>query len=381
MRMILTSRPRPLPAVVPDAPLEASFVAMKAMEKRRADRYATAAAMRKDLLAFAEGRKVEGRPVSHFRYTFRRFRGRILAIAAVVVLGAAGALWYANRSALLTLRSFPVAKVSIDGGPSAETPLEDHRLSAGSHELLFTQEGFGEVRRTLRLGAGESRTIETVLIASKGEDDAALRTLGAELGVALQTFEKAERTRGAVDGEPLQVLYPRGDVRIADLVRWRVDVPDERMEIDGTIDFRRGDEVLATLPFDAEYTWTIADVPAAVRDAVRAGDTVTWGYYPAAGAPVTAEFHVVADPLADRLKEIDERLAEQPAVTRAHLRTQLFLDRGLHQAAWNEAAAILKEAPESERGRGALLEAVKGMGLAGTLLYGDALNGRVREPR
>ncbi|MCK6459739.1 MAG: serine/threonine protein kinase, partial [Planctomycetes bacterium] len=75
VRAILEERPKPLHEVAPGIPVELSRIVMKALEKQPEDRYADAAAMRDDLLAFADGRAVAGRPVSGMRLRLRRLRG------------------------------------------------------------------------------------------------------------------------------------------------------------------------------------------------------------------------------------------------------------------------------------------------------------------
>jgi tRNA A-37 threonylcarbamoyl transferase component Bud32 len=386
MKMILSERPRPLPNVVPEAPLPCSFIAMKAMEKRKEDRYDTAAAMREDLLAFAEGRRVEGRPVSHLRFTLRKYRWHLTAAAALLLICAVFATWFFTRDATLTVMSFPVAQVRLDGVDHGPTPVEV-ALAPGLHELALRQEGFGEQKQEIRLSAGEKRMLQTALVASDPEDAEALQRLGQELEVAMRKLGETPRgsvTRGADHG--VQAQYPRGDLRIADLDHFRIDVVDDPMgrefvEVDGTIEFRRGEEVLWSTEFEAESTWTLEEIPEAVRSALREGDTVTWGYFPRDGDPVTADFRVVADPLAERLAEIERRLAEQHWVTRSHLRIQLLLDRGLCMGALAEAARIVAENVESEAGWAAVREAVNRMGLAKSLLGQEVRGKLLRRPK
>ena len=55
MRMILSERPEPLRDVAPQTPRGLGRIVMKSLEKRNADRYESAAAMRDDLLAFSQG--------------------------------------------------------------------------------------------------------------------------------------------------------------------------------------------------------------------------------------------------------------------------------------------------------------------------------------
>ena len=116
-----------------------------------------------------------------------------------------------------------------------------------------------------------------------------------------------------------------------------------------------------------------------VRDRLRVGDTVTWGCFPASGDPVTAEFRVVEDPLEDLLDTIETRLADQDGLVRSHVRAQVFLNQGLHNAALQEALRIVEEREDSARGWAVMQQALKGMGLEGTGLWGEVrgrLDGR-----
>jgi hypothetical protein len=380
MRMILSERPVPPTSIKPEVPLDITWVAMTAMERRAEDRYQTAAAMKADLLAFADGREVQGRPVSTLRYVLRKHRGRFAAAAAAMLVIAVLGFWFFNRTATLRVVSFPVAEVAIAGHKGGSTPFVAD-LPPGVYELVIRLEGFKERKRNVELEAGADRSIELAMIADDSENPEARRRIAKAMGIALAKFEEAERLRGTADGDPLQVLYPRGDVRIADLAFFRVDVPDYEFEVDGTIQFRRGDEILASVPFSGDRTWNIGEMPAAVAKALREGDEVTWGYYPTKGDPVTARFTVVADSLADRMAEIDKKLKEQPAALIGDFRTQVFLDHGLWVAALNEAGRTAKLNPKSKYARGAMLKAITGMGLKDTLYFSEVSDGLNREAR
>ena len=76
MRRILGERPAALETVHAGMPPALNNIVMKAIEKRRADRYPSAAAMRDDLMALSRGQPVRGRPVSRTRELFRKLRRR-----------------------------------------------------------------------------------------------------------------------------------------------------------------------------------------------------------------------------------------------------------------------------------------------------------------
>ncbi len=121
------------------------------------------------------------------------------------------------------------------------------------------------------------------------DEPVTMAALAQEFDLAFPELEKVEHLRGSKRGGKIYVLYPRKSVRKADLDRFRVDVSDA-FEQEGTIEFRKGKDVLHSAPFEPDRFETIGDVPAAVASAVQAGDKVTWGFYPDQGKPVTTTF-------------------------------------------------------------------------------------------
>jgi tetratricopeptide (TPR) repeat protein len=88
----------------PDVPRELSAIASRAIELRPGDRYATAAAMARDLRAFRDGGVVSARPSSAARRVVkwaRREPWRAVAVlmfaAGAPLLGVLGGQWLANR--------------------------------------------------------------------------------------------------------------------------------------------------------------------------------------------------------------------------------------------------------------------------------------------
>ncbi len=362
MRMILTERPRPLTAVAPHVPKEVAFVAMKAMEREKRDRYQTAADLRRDLLAFAEGLPVAGRPLPAWRVFVRRRRYALLSAAAAALLLAAGAVFWLGRPATLYVASFPAAAaVEVDGAPAGQTDLK-LSLPAGSHTVVVRKDGFHERRLEVPLVRAETRTLDTFLVPVNPDDPAVLAQLGPEVGVEMGGFLARPMLRGAEVGPPLLPLWPRGDVRPADLDFFRVDVNLD-FEAEGAIEFRRGEEILARLPFAPERLDTVLPFPAEAAARLAPGDTVVWGFFPREGTPVTAEFRVAGAEVAPRLADLERALAGQPAVLRHHFRAQVLLDAGLCLGAYREAAKVLETCPGSARALAVMGDALERLGL------------------
>jgi hypothetical protein len=168
------------------------------------------------------------------------------------------------------------------------------------------------------------------------------------------------------------VYYPRGAVRVADLREFRIDIGED-FEPAGTLQFRRGEEVLWSAEFvNPPKLWTIAAVPEEVVARVKAGDVLIWGYYPEEGEPVTEQLRVVEEPAG--LREIDEKLAEQPEVLRRHFRAQVLRDHGLWTGAFFEAREVERLCGDRPSARALALqrEALKALGLRHSKLAREA---------
>lgn len=370
MRLILTERPASIGSVAPHVPRESAFIAMKAMEREKKDRYQTAAEMKQDLEAFVEGLPVTGRPVARSRVFLRRNRKPLLA-AAVLLLAIAGAgvLWM-RRPAVLQLSCFPSARVSVDGRDFGTTPAKIE-LRAGEHAVLLAQDGFSERRFAVTLAAGDKQTLENVLIASDPDHPEALGLIAKSMDVDLSSFERRARLRTLPKGPDLEVLWPRGDVRAGDLISFRIDVVEPAAEIEGTVEFRRGDEVLGRIEFAPDNLLTEEAFPADVLAKLVPGDVVEWGYWPREGKPVTARFCLVDNTVAPKLAALEARLAGQADHLRGHFRAQILLDAGLNLAAYREALRILEKAPESARALAVAEEVLTRMGLEDTNPWGE----------
>ncbi|MHC4858525.1 MAG: serine/threonine-protein kinase [Planctomycetota bacterium] len=380
MRMILYDRPLPLPDFAPELPEPICHVAMKAMERRRKDRYQTAAALRDDLRAFAEGREVKGRPVSNLRHNVRRLRRYMLPAAAVLLVAVGLAAWSQLRPGKLVLRSIPVALAQIDGEDVGSTPLEVS-LPAGKHEILLSLEGFGDKVRTVEIEPGDTSTLDLELVLTSSDDVLAIAKLSQAVGVPFEPYQDLPVMRGAPPGGSGFALLPRGKARLDDLLNFRVELdPELRGDPAGVIQFMKDEKVLAELPFDPEHLTTVDELPQKVLAALKPGDELTWVVKPREGKEVRATVQVVPDELAAQIARIDERLAGQPWVARSHLKAKLYVANGLFQAALDEAKRIVAEQPDSALGWAAVQEALKGLGQENTNLWIEARRKLLRLP-
>ncbi|MBI5432553.1 MAG: SUMF1/EgtB/PvdO family nonheme iron enzyme [Planctomycetes bacterium] len=186
MQRIVTFEPPPLDTQNPRVPAELAVICRKAMEKRREDRYASAAEFAADLRRFLAGEPIHARPPT-LAQTARRWvrRHRVLsasfAVGAVaLVLGVGGSQL---RTTLAKRAELPrIALVGVpDGvdvfvrhidpargtiGPREDlgtTPLEAFRLEPGVWRIvLVSDDAFAELTRTL--DAGDELTLTARLV-------------------------------------------------------------------------------------------------------------------------------------------------------------------------------------------------------------------------
>lgn len=196
--------------------------------------------------------------------------------------------------------------------------------------------------------------------------------LAKELGVELTPFQEFERTRGSDDAPAVQPLFPREDVREGDLDQFRVDVSSE-FEAGGKLEFRQGQAVLFSRDFAPEDFVTLEGIPDEVR-AAKAGQAVTWGYYPEKGKPVTAEFTIVKeDPrLLEQIAKAEKRAGTADSYLATVMRAQLYLNKRLYYAAFREAQRALEKGSEDATQAFAVIQAsLRAMKLHKSALWTD----------
>jgi len=382
MRMILKERPEPLRTHAPGVPDPLERIVLKTLEKRSADRYENAGALRDDLRAFARGDAVAGRPVSAWRRASRAARRHApwAGPLAAGLLALAG--WLAFRPpdpAVLGIRAVPTAAVSIDGRPRGVTPLS-FDLPPGEYRLEITRDGFEGRFRALRLGEGQQQEVEVLLRPIDPGDPATLNALAAAFDVQMDEWEGVARSRGAADSA-VEVIFPRGPVR-------RIDVDDYRFRLAG--DFRGEGRLVFRV--DGEDVWprrldldwpelsdTAEPLPAAVLEALGPGSRATWGYLPDRGDPVLATFELVDADTATRLTAVESGLAGLDRATREQIAAGALLDAGLPLAAWRRARAVAEGGARFPAAWAVMKQALKEMELEGTEPWRELL--RITAPR
>ena len=133
----------------------------------------------------------------------------------------------------------------------------------------------------------------TVDLNNPAEVAAVLKTLGVETPA---TEPLGTDRSGGADGVAFPT-WPAGEVRKAGLATYRIDASGSYAD-DGTLKFMKGGKTLYEAAFKPTREQTEAAIPAAVTDALKVGDTVTWGVWFANKKmkPVTVSFTVVDKP-------------------------------------------------------------------------------------
>ena len=375
LQMILSERPESLRKVAPQVPGPCGDIAMKAMEKKSGDRYPDAAAMRDDLLAFADGGRVRGRPVSSMRHGLRRVRRYALPIAAGLLAVLAGALWHVNRPGILTVSGGPSdLAVLIDGQAFGQGP-GDYELAPGTYGVILRHEKFEDDEALAVVTAGDTYRMPWRPPAPKLEDDYEAQRIiaqaaGTDLaGLALRSGRRGGGMTGTSKSPTVAVaLLPGGDVRPAGLASYYLEITPRLEQQTARLVFERTrDGERATLydePLGEQDIARIrAPLPEAVRSELRPGDVVTWGVRAPDAETHDQTFTVVADDpaLVARLAEVADVLQRQSPAVQAAFQAQVLLRAGLASEAYFQASAVTDL---SDPTRPFQVENVEGQGLA-----------------
>jgi hypothetical protein len=371
MKLIISQRPVPPRAASHSIPESCERIALKCLEKRKADRYPTAHALGEDLRAAADGRAVAGRPVGGVVRSLRAVRRHWLPVAAAAAVVVAAAAWATLRGATLHveaprlfgsdvafyLDNKPVGMLSPGKPLTISVPRGDHVLEA-------SRDGWSRWTDSRHFSPGSDVTVQPWLDPAS---EAAWAEFNQRVAKAPEEVKAISVHRGDSLTDFVQPIFPRGDVLVSDLDAFAMQVDIDKYSGPGRIEFRRGTEVLGAIDaFDPPNKNTWDAIPASVRASVRAGDVVTWGWIPGAGRsdaktvrPALAEFRVVKRPgdLDARLAAVDAVFGKRTGHERELRRIEVFRALGLDTAAFREAYAFARSDPALERTPGGFLAA------------------------
>jgi hypothetical protein len=339
MRMILAERPQALREVAPDVPPALAGIVMKALEKRRRDRYHTAARLREDLLAFARGEQVKGRPVSGTVRAGRLLRRYWhLTTAAVLLLGFG--IFEGLRAPApvrLTVASIPQATLFVNGEKKGTTRTQLD-VPPGEYEIVLRAEGFRERREKVTLDGNHD--VERLLQPNDPTDPKALEALARSVNVEMGKWEQLSPTRSAGGDAGIHILFPRGRVLPDDAATFHLRLGEEFFD-EGAIVFEADGRELYRRALNDDWpadTRAAVAMPGEVRAALAAGRQVTWGFHPAEGGkPNLATFAPAED------TKLPPALAGLEETARAQILAQLYLSRGLALRAYRLARSVAEK--------------------------------------
>jgi tetratricopeptide (TPR) repeat protein len=403
LRAVVEDEPPPLAALAPDVPRDLALVVAKCLEKDKARRYASAAALADDLERWLAGRPVEARaPSAGYRLAkfVRRHRALVAAASVVGVVLVGAALWNTaerrargvTEAALALSDELDVLIENADFVERAETPISK------SEEL---ERGVARCRDFLAAhpGAIALRVKMGMLLRGLGRRDEALGEFERALALApedgharlergLLLASKERAGNGGADAAELAArattdlvfarAHPAG-LRRLDLARAEAEL----LRLEGKLDeAQRKYAELARIAPDAEAPPALAalalaqgDPDEAFRQALSTLD-LQRGFAPAYAAeraPAapeevlaaairqharSADGLVTIEGLAGRYTDWDARLAEKKSTAAAHAQRALGELR---------RAARLEREGRAEEALVALEHASQSLGFATTI--------------
>ncbi|MDF1699885.1 MAG: serine/threonine-protein kinase [Planctomycetota bacterium] len=378
MRMILKERPVSPRRLLPELPKDCSDIALQCLEKARKDRYATAAALRDDLLAFAEDEPVRADPVGPVKRGLRLIGAHpALSAAAALLLGVG--MWALLRppsDVPLTLKSkveLVELEVKLEGVDGDYRPAADRvTYQVRPHQtyrahVRAAEPGYEPEVETIEVGE-TGQTVQVVLIATQTSTLA--RKVGADLyreplDLRKRESEKVHRgmTRASEDPPSFEPYLPRGPVAATHAGSWAVLLDGDLAVKDvypkgAWLVFYVDGERIHAEPFpEPDDVSTRGRLPAAAAARLTPGVRCTWGLAGAKNAQPDERFRAtfevasaqVEKPLAPQLARIEALVAKTDAdqqgpdrsAVGANLRAEAYFRAGLYASALAEIQPLL----------------------------------------
>jgi len=364
MRMVLSQRPEPARTVNPDLPAGCSRIAMKCLEKEPRDRYPSAGELEADLLAFADGRTVSGKPLGLWQRAARQVRRHpAYAAMAAVVLGLA--VWLAVRvpPTYVSVEPRLEARVQIEGiQGDLPTPVRRHLLPGPGHYELVVTPLDGEYkpqRAGFDVVAGDHVPVALQPFEPKDPSKAA-DALSIE-GVQAPEFQGVTRSRGTGGDSAIELWFPRGKVTAAEARNWVAHIGMDFPKGGGVLEFRADGKVLGRVgcpePGDDDSWKKTGQLDDEITKQLKSGAQITWQFLDhqgkAMGLPAT--FEIAEFDREGAFAALDERLEpmikgwesdDAKEIARTTLRAQTLMKAGLD----SEACVLLLPLLEDKRG-------------------------------
>jgi hypothetical protein len=312
-----------------------------------------------------------------------------LAVAAAAMLAACGSETKPTNTAgqgstkpsadtaSVTITSYPAAEAKVDGVVKGTTPLT-LALTPGTHSVSFSAAGFNGETESITVKAGESRTVEGILAVTNPNDPITHDLLASAAEIPLEPATDVSTHRGASSGPQVLPMYPMGDVRMAGLSSFRVEI-DDKFEAAGKLEFRKGKKVLWSAPFNPDHLVTVDHVPQDVLKALKTGDRIEWGFYPdnPKQKSVTSTFVVIEKKQVEKALvsiDSDKRLAKQPALTRDLLKAEKMENYSLYSEALQRYLDIRAAYADTALPYKGIANCLQRLHLTDSELYAEALS-------
>ena len=249
LRKVIDDEPEPPRRIDPTIDRSLERVIFKAMAKEKERRYATAADFARDLERCLAGEPVSAKgptPVATVKKWVRRRPAWAAAAGASIAV-----LWIVSivlffRPGRLTLRTDPAgAEVWIDGAKlDAVTPIENHRLPRGRHDVKLVRTGYRAHAFRVDLGGGGQEVRQERLEAQTGRISLATNPAGAEV--------RLEGPQRLVLKTPVDLLaLPDGDYR-AEFFRPAFQLASATVTVRDRTDARKSVELREAVRWRAE---------------------------------------------------------------------------------------------------------------------------------
>ncbi len=343
MKAVLHERPSKPSKIRPNFPPKLEYILLRCLAREPEDRYSSAAALARDLRAFAAGEAIVEEGTPWWRRAWRKIRRHPKSAAALALLTTLPfILWFALRptTASLTVKGPEQATVSVNHASHAVVPHQTTVAPGKVHLLLRLRGHQDRVIDDLTVEAGEEATVvATHFVIQDTSNPEVLASAAARNAwphaapVDPNEPLNAPRSKGNFDA---LLLYPQGNVRVEDLRNLRAEV-GVNFEGYGRFEFRRGDDVLWSSG-EIEMLRTHEAIPDAVRAGLKPGDVLTWGIYDEQGTPrSTTTCNVVEGPPGEQIAKLDASLndprAPQSKDVKAYFRAQQLVNAKLFTGA------------------------------------------------
>ena len=232
--------------------------------------------------------------------------------------------------------------------------------------------------RGIPLEEGETRTIETFLSPSDPTDPKAIEALAKGFEVRTETWDQLdlELERSGDFSAEVVPLFPRGLVRVEDAASFRFRIGG-MFGGSGSIVFRRDGKELYRRRFDEQWPPrldTETAMPDAVKEQLQAGRAFEWGFEDAEGTSHYVTFRVEAIDVGPEIGKLRARMEGRAPLVEHQLVAQLYLNRGLDQAAYQEAAKVLGDAPRALKAISIMTTALTNLGLVDSPLWNELVS-------